>query len=103
MGNGLEKEQAEPAITELLVSGQWVQLESGTAKAGSDLLVAPAGSWDALTMKALQELDAFHKVYPLRSGMPREALKSRLKLLPRIFTAAVRHWVDLLDEALAPS
>jgi len=90
----LEKERAEPAIAELLASGQWVQLESGTAKAGSDLLVAPAGSWDALTMKALQELDAFHKVYPLRSGMPREALKSRLKLLPRIFTAAVRHWVD---------
>ena len=26
--------------------------------------------------------------------MPREALKSRLKLAPRIFSAAVRHWVD---------
>lgn len=91
----LEKEQAELAIAELLASGQWVQLESGPAKAGSDLLVGPVGAWDALTAKALQELDTFHKVYPLRSGMPREALKSRLKLQPRIFTAAVRHWVDL--------
>jgi len=90
----LEKEQVEPAIAELLASGQWVQLESGPAKAGSDLLVAPVGLWDALTAKALHELDTFHKVYPLRSGMPREALKSRLKLLPRIFSAAVRQWVD---------
>ena len=90
----LEKEQVEPAIVELLESRQWVQLENGAARAGSDLLVAPAGSWDALTAKALQELEAFHKVYPLRSGMPREALKSRLKLVPRIFSAAVRHWVD---------
>jgi selenocysteine-specific elongation factor len=90
----LEKEQAEPAIVELLESRQWVQLESGAARADSDLLVAPAGSWDALTAKALQELEAFHKVYPLRSGMPREALKSRLKLVPRIFSAAVRQWVD---------
>lgn len=87
--------QANAAVLELLEGKQVILLEEGQPAASSDLLAAPAGVWNQLTARALQELDAFHKAFPLRSGMPREALKSRLKLQPRVFTAAVRQWVKL--------
>jgi len=35
------------------------------------------------------EVEDFHHTYPLRQGMPREALKSRLKLDTRLFNEAV--------------
>jgi len=90
----LSNDQADAAIAELVETRQLVLLEDGPARSGSDLLVAAAGHWESLLTRALQELDDFHKAYPLRAGMPREALKSRLKLPPRVFAAAVRRWTD---------
>ncbi len=40
-----------------------------------------------------QALDEYHRRYPLRLGMPREELKSRLQLTAREFTALVDHLV----------
>jgi selenocysteine-specific elongation factor len=54
---------------------------------GSDAVVAERGSWQALTSRIREALGAYHKANPLRAGMPREELKSRLKLESRIFTA----------------
>lgn len=87
-------EEAIVAIQELLNAGEWVQLEKGIAAPTSDLLVIQRGQWDALTDRALAEINAFHANNPLRRGMPREELKSRLKLTPRIFQAASRAWVE---------
>jgi selenocysteine-specific elongation factor len=54
-------------------------------------------------------LAAYHQTYPLRHGMPREELKSRLKLPPRLFNlilhklasenilTEVAHWAALPD------
>jgi selenocysteine-specific elongation factor len=38
----------------------------------------------------MQLLDSYHKEFPLRRGIPREELKSKLKVSPRIFNAAVK-------------
>ncbi len=38
----------------------------------------------------MQELEAYHRLNPLRRGMPREELKSRLNLPARLFTLAAR-------------
>jgi selenocysteine-specific elongation factor len=45
--------------------------------------------WGQLKHQVLQELADYHKTYPLRSGVPREELKSRLKLSSRVFNAIV--------------
>ncbi len=90
----LTREQAELALAELLQSGQIQILEEGQPTASSDLLVIPTGLWEQETSRALQELEAFHKSFPLRLGMPREALKSRLKMSARVFNAAVRQWAQ---------
>jgi len=54
-----------------------------------DALLASSG-WARLSEQIFRELEAYHQQYPLRAGMPREALRSRLKLDARQFTAVIR-------------
>jgi selenocysteine-specific elongation factor len=71
-------------------------LEEGPASAGArsspppDLLVTARGFWDQLSSKVLSDLEDYHRAYPLRRGMPKEELKSRLKIPPRLFNAVLR-------------
>ncbi len=74
----LESDAAQAALRELVDSGQLVPLE--------DWYVAFA-QWSTLRDSVVTALAAYHETYPLRHGMPREELKSRLKLQPRLFTA----------------
>jgi selenocysteine-specific elongation factor len=67
---------ADLAMQELLNSGQLIGLE--------DVVVA-APQWSTLQDSVVAALAAYHQAYPLRHGMPREELKSRLKLPPRLF------------------
>ncbi len=82
----LSAEQAQAAAVELAQGGLLVQL-------GQDGLVAPAPLWAQESERALREVEQYHRAYPLRRGMPREELKSRLKMQPRPFAAALRAWV----------
>jgi selenocysteine-specific elongation factor len=86
----LEAEPATQALQEILENGQLLQLEDGNLTITSDLLVIAAPHWNALQDKAVQMVQAYHKNFPLRRGVPREELKSRLKLQPRVFNALVR-------------
>jgi selenocysteine-specific elongation factor len=72
----LEPGTADAAIQELLAAGQLINLE--------DILIA-ADQLSATRTAVSTALIAYHETYPLRRGMPREELKSRLKLQPRIF------------------
>jgi len=45
------------------------------------------GHWQALQARALDELAQYHTATPLRSGMEREELRSRLQLAPPLFAA----------------
>jgi selenocysteine-specific elongation factor len=38
----------------------------------------------------LQTVESYHNSYPLRRGIPREELKSRLRLSPRVFNAMIK-------------
>jgi selenocysteine-specific elongation factor len=72
----LEGPTAEMAIQELVDTGQGLLLD--------DLVIA-APQWSLLKETVATALSAYHQAYPLRRGMPREELKSRLKLAPRLF------------------
>ena len=76
----LEASTARSAMQELLSSRQLIMLE--------DVLVA-AQQWSTLKDTVLEALAAYHAAFPLRRGMPREELKSRLKLAPRFFNLAL--------------
>jgi selenocysteine-specific elongation factor len=90
----LSLEQAAAALTTLVETGQVLVLEKGPLQPGSDLLGVSAGRWAADSEKAQHELEGYHRANPLRRGMPREELKSRLKLPLRVFNGAMRLWVE---------
>jgi selenocysteine-specific elongation factor len=72
----LEGPASESALRELIDTGQGLLLD--------DLVIA-ASQWSLLKKTVETTLSAYHQAYPLRRGMPREELKSRLKMAPRLF------------------
>lgn len=52
------------------------------------------GAWQAITARASHELDAYHEAHPLRAGMAREELRSRLGMPPASFGAVVQGLVE---------
>ena len=89
----LEAGPAAQALQEILDNGQILQLEDGNLTITSDLLVVASPHWVVLRDKAIQMVQAYHKNFPLRRGIPREELKSRLKVQPRVFNALVKKLV----------
>jgi selenocysteine-specific elongation factor len=90
----LSSDQLEPALVELIDSGQLIQIEAGKPAPNAELLVCARPVWSALTEKAIGEVRGYHHAYPLRVGMPREELKSRLKLTPKAFQIALRYIIN---------
>jgi selenocysteine-specific elongation factor len=90
----LEAANAESALKELLENGSLITLEEGTPTISSDLLVVALPHWNALREKVLQMIEAYHRNYPLRRGIPREELKSRLKLWPRVFNSLITNYLS---------
>jgi len=86
----LEPDSASSAIKELVEDGKLIPLEEGVVNSSSDVLVIAFPHWNILRDKTLQMVQAYHRSFPLRRGIPREELKSRLKLTPRVFTALIK-------------
>lgn len=93
----LDERIAQDAVQSLLKSGTMIALETqgDSLVVSGNSLVTSLGRWNELSSRAVQEVAAYHQTYPLRRGLPREELKSRLKLPPgpsgaRLFTLALR-------------
>ncbi|MBI2866169.1 MAG: selenocysteine-specific translation elongation factor [Chloroflexi bacterium] len=56
---------------------------------GAQTLVYGQAAWQALQERLLQELEGYHRQFPLRGGMAREEARSRLKLSSRLFDLAL--------------
>jgi len=70
-------------------SGRLIMLGQGAGEARADTIVVTREAWQDLTRRMRDVLGAYHAANPLRLGMPREELKSRLRMHPRAFAAAV--------------
>jgi selenocysteine-specific elongation factor len=80
---GLERDTAVAALQELHQTNQIYQFDQQ--------LISRQGV-QRLTDQLDALLSAHHRQYPLRLGMPREEVRSRLKLKPALFTPLVAHW-----------
>lgn len=87
--SSLEANQAKEALRELLSSGQLLVLEGSTEiiQPSSEKLVISKNYWEQLEGQVLSKVEDYHRENPLRPGMAREELKSRLKLPSRYFNA----------------
>jgi len=95
----LDIDETLGAAQELLDKNLLLIWSSKTAKLSVDVVVTSRTYWQALKSRALTEVGEYHQSQPLRSGMPREELKSRLKLTSKTFNFLMEKIVD--EEALS--
>ena len=91
--------ETEKLVAELIEQGQIVPLGGQGA---TQLLVAHS-RWADLVQGATSQLAAYHHTNPLKVGMMREELKSRLKLAPKEFHGFVERAAaagELVDEGV---
>ncbi|MEM7345364.1 MAG: selenocysteine-specific translation elongation factor [Chloroflexota bacterium] len=96
---GLPTEVGVNALTNLLETSQAFTLsqanQSKTANLGSSkLIVASRAGWATLLTQIQAILADYHENFPLRIGIPRGELKSRLKLETRLFNEAINRGED---------
>jgi len=105
----LAVEEAGNALQELLDSKQVLildarigqQLPSIQQLVTSNRYLISAAGWEKLSDKLIIALRDYHQRHPLRQGMPREELKSQLRLSTKLLNAAVNRAVSeskLMDE-----
>ena len=89
-----------PISIKEIASGTGMNVETIAPVLGSDSVVTlgtgnyiGAAGWQALTDKIGGTLNDYHRQYPLRAGLPREELKSRLGFTPRVFDQVVERAV----------
>jgi len=94
MRSRLTPELSRQSLQEALQAGRLISLENTPLSLDGDALVAHTVVWKSETERMLRQIAAFHNENPLRIGMPREMLKSRLKLTPRVFQTALKNWLS---------
>jgi selenocysteine-specific elongation factor len=85
----LESAPASEALKELLGEGKLILLEDGPEMITSDILAIALPHWNTLREQTLSTIQSYHTDFPLRHGIPREELKSKLKISPRLFNAVI--------------
>lgn len=88
---------AEPALARLLDDSRAVVLGgrrfSGAGDveqlASKNVFVASDTWWSDVVDRVINALSSYHQRYPLRQGMPREAVRSSVGLKPDVFDAAM--------------
>jgi selenocysteine-specific elongation factor len=85
---GVSAEDVAASLDGQVKAGSAISLGQGEGRA---LLSAPG--WHALVDKIGNALDEYHRQSPLRAGLPREELKSRLGLAPRVFDQVIERAV----------
>jgi selenocysteine-specific elongation factor len=90
--SALGVDEGAKTLLALLQSGRVVMLDAAAkpeSVATGGTYVMSLGSWQALLERIVELLKDYHQRFPLRRGMPREELKSRLGLSSRAFGEAV--------------
>ena len=79
----LEKSSADQALQKLLADGLILPLDGADqTQVTPETLLISRSYWEQLRERARQAVEYHHQNNPLRLGIPREELKSRLKNLP---------------------
>ena len=88
----LSLEEVISGIGELAESGQVMLLGGVATQPG--VLVYSAPAWNSLKRKTAEALQLYHRQHPLRKGIPREELRSRLGLSQQTFPWTLERLVE---------
>jgi selenocysteine-specific elongation factor len=80
--SGLPADGARAALLRLVETQDALALDHTN---GTPRFVVSAAGWQALTRQVESLLGGFHRSYPLRRGLPKEELRTRLRAEPRLF------------------
>lgn len=83
--SGLSEPEARTALERLWQAGDLVALQAGEAELGPATLLIPRAAAEELRARIQSLLEDYHARFPLRSGMPKEELKSQLRQETRVF------------------
>lgn len=83
--SNLPREQVDEVIDRLLARGGILALGTDKGKTSAQHYISPEG-WRRLKQGMVTILESFHRQYPLRPGISKEELKSRLALAPKVFS-----------------
>lgn len=86
---GLGVESVSSLLEEKVGQAEVIAFGSGDSKS-----VLSVPGWRALVEKIAQTVSGYHRQFPLRAGLPREELKSRLGFAPRIFEQVIEKAVS---------
>ena len=84
----LEANAAASALEELLKNGQLIALEDSVKP---ETLMVATSQWNGLQTNIQALVEGYYRQYPLRRGIPREELKSKLKFAPKVFNAVLSY------------
>jgi len=87
---GFASEAAREIVGGLLQAGEIVALDGQKSTLSPQTLIVSAPGWDRLVGRVSTALAAFHHSYPLRRGMPKEELRTRLGVESRLFQRLVQ-------------
>jgi selenocysteine-specific elongation factor len=90
----LEKETADKTAAGLISEKQLIVLTDDPGKVSSKSLISSRSFWESIETRALDTVGSHHETHPLRLGMPREELKSRLGLAAPVFNAVMSRLVE---------
>ena len=84
---GLAGADARTAIGRLVEARELLVLDAanGATRIDGRTFVATVTGWQRLSSRVDEVLSAFHQRYPLRRGLPKEELRTRLGAEPRLF------------------
>ena len=100
--SGIAAEDVAPALESLLDRDAVTALGNGRVTDGT-VLYSGRG-WAAVMSKSRAALESYHKQHPLRSGLPKEELRSRLGLGGQVFGKVIEKLVEdgvLVEEGSA--
>jgi selenocysteine-specific elongation factor len=98
--SGLPSAEVRAAVGRLLSTSDvlLVDASNGSARVDARSFVVTPEGWQKLSSQVQSILSGFHKAYPLRRGLPKEELRTRLGADPRLF---VRELERLKADGLA--
>jgi selenocysteine-specific elongation factor len=93
--SGINVEEVIPMINDLISEQQIILINDDGDVLGERDVISHKTSWNQLKEKTEVIISEYHKLFPLRFGMPREELKSRINVDAQIYSPILERFVEI--------